>query len=300
MSRIKYLAAALCSILQIGDALSQSIETERPFQDIPFDERAAGAFTAAPEAITWYRFGNSVQKTPLSAADDRLPTDSRRPNGEPPGTRNPVTPPDTSIGKVYFTDASGNPKQCTGTLVIGDLVITAGHCVHPGNGGNFYTNIEFLPGYADGSFVGRFTAEEVTVFAGWYQSGDFAHDIAFIRVTPVPRSVHRIGLGLFKPSCRIGDYFPFIRHGYTPLLNNGERQWESGEAVSGCYQGLVYGSKRTHPGSSGSPSMARISGYVFAVHSAEDVQFPFGSYDALLTKAKLCFALRLYDASCSI
>ncbi|MCG7509202.1 trypsin-like serine peptidase [Mesorhizobium retamae] len=294
------LAIALWCILLTGNAFSQSNSGEIPFREIPFDDRIAGSFTAAPEAITWYRTGSSIQKTPLSVADDRLPTDSRRPNGEPAGVRSPVTPPDTSIGKVYFKDASGNPWQCTGTLVTGDLVVTAGHCVHPGNGGNFYSSIEFLPGYADGSFLGRFTAEEVTVFAGWYYSGDFAHDVAFIRVTQVPRSVHRVGLGLYKPTCRVGDNFLFTRHGYTPLLNNGERQWESGEAVSGCYQGLVYGSKRTHPGSSGSPSMARISGYVFGVHSAEDDEFPFGSYDALLTKAKLCFALRFYAPSCPI
>ena len=45
-------------------------------------------------------------------------------------------------GKVFFSDGAYN-YVCSGTLVqdtTGSIVWTAGHCVHPGGAGAYYTN----------------------------------------------------------------------------------------------------------------------------------------------------------------
>jgi hypothetical protein len=55
-----------------------------------------------------------------------------------------------AIGRVFATKPDGTGWSCSGTLVDSrnrSVVWTAGHCIHPGRGGAFYTNLAFAPGY---------------------------------------------------------------------------------------------------------------------------------------------------------
>jgi V8-like Glu-specific endopeptidase len=111
----------------------------------------------------------------------------------PPGATNaPVwpgsgTPPATTTGKVFFTKVvfgqDVGTYSCSGSIVNSeglDTVITAGHCVHAGPGGNWAKNWVFVPGYKDGQKpYGVWTAHHFWTLKGWSKYGDHRYDVAF-------------------------------------------------------------------------------------------------------------------------
>lgn len=57
------------------------------------------------------------------------------------------------------------------------MIMTAGHCCHPGPGGKPYTNLAFEPGYPT---TGRYIpVRRVFVAKGWVQGGAYSEDFAF-------------------------------------------------------------------------------------------------------------------------
>src|SRR5262249_27597247 len=58
------------------------------------------------------------------------------------------------VGILLFRDpATGADGYCSAAAVAPRLVLTAGHCVHRGSGGQngFYTNFMFIPAYRNGT-----------------------------------------------------------------------------------------------------------------------------------------------------
>ena len=82
------------------------------------------------------------------------------------------------VGKVFFDSPEGH-MVCSGTVIKdanhpgkSNVVWTAGHCVHAGQGGGWYRNIAFVPSYND---LGRSEAElasastsEVAPYGTWW------------------------------------------------------------------------------------------------------------------------------------
>ncbi len=60
--------------------------------------------------------------------------------------------PFTAIGKLWFTKSNGSAGTCTGSVIAPGIVVTAGHCVHSGNGANsgWSYNYRFAPAYRNG------------------------------------------------------------------------------------------------------------------------------------------------------
>jgi V8-like Glu-specific endopeptidase len=82
----------------------------------------------------------------------------------------------TAHGKVFFTDGGVN-YVCSGTALEGDVVWTAGHCVHDGPG-TYHTNFLFVPAYRDGQApYGSFPAPDLMTTDGWRLSGQFGVDV---------------------------------------------------------------------------------------------------------------------------
>lgn len=89
--------------------------------------------------------------------------------------------PQPELGKVFFT-LGGTNYVCSGTATTsgnGDVVTTAGHCLHEGPG-NFATNFAFVPAYENGGEpYGKWTAKELFTTQQWAASGDFEYDAGF-------------------------------------------------------------------------------------------------------------------------
>jgi len=75
---------------------------------------------------------------------------------------------------------------CTGWLISKDTVATAGHCVHPGGGGSFYSGLQFWAG-RDGADPrwGSCTPRAGGLFApsGWTTNADEEYDLATIKLS---------------------------------------------------------------------------------------------------------------------
>ncbi len=87
-----------------------------------------------------------------------------------------------TVGRL-FTTLRGVDYACSATVVSSpsrDLVVTAGHCLHEGSGGEFATNVSFMPGYSGGQLpYGMWIARRITVTPGWGLDGDFDYDTGF-------------------------------------------------------------------------------------------------------------------------
>jgi V8-like Glu-specific endopeptidase len=93
-----------------------------------------------------------------------------------------ATYPYRTYGKIYFQQSSGGGFfTCSGALISRSIVVTAGHCVHRGNGNNqrgigynattfFYPAINEQP---SPDYIPYGYAQEVSIFTtnGWYNNG---------------------------------------------------------------------------------------------------------------------------------
>lgn len=96
-------------------------------------------------------------------------------------------------GKVFFSrkvNGQYEDRVCSASAVNSDnksTVITAGHCVHSGSGGEFHKNWVFVPEYTIGVAPhGRFKANFMTTTTDWANYGTtprgFAADFGFVTV----------------------------------------------------------------------------------------------------------------------
>jgi V8-like Glu-specific endopeptidase len=86
-----------------------------------------------------------------------------------------------TVGKVYVSVPGGTGQCSASALNSGKrrLVITAGHCVHGGAGGAWYSNFIFVPGFRQGNEpAGRFVAGNLTTRSAWISSSNSDEDMA--------------------------------------------------------------------------------------------------------------------------
>ena len=77
------------------------------------------------------------------------------------------------VGKLFFETPQGS-FVCSAAVIDRRLVLTAGHCVHSGNGASsgFYSNFVFVPAYRDGEApFGVWLPDSVIVSGGWFNGG---------------------------------------------------------------------------------------------------------------------------------
>ncbi|MEV0154901.1 hypothetical protein AB0H57_14300 [Micromonospora sp. NPDC050686] len=95
----------------------------------------------------------------------------------------------TTVGKVFFYNpADGKNYVCSaGTVNSGSklLVMSAGHCVHGGRGGQWMQNWIFIPYYNYGAEpYGRWSAKYLTTFNAWINDSNLDRDVAYITMWP--------------------------------------------------------------------------------------------------------------------
>jgi V8-like Glu-specific endopeptidase len=96
--------------------------------------------------------------------------------------------PNVTHGKLFFQIPGVGTFVCSGTVVGSDtldVVWTAGHCVTEGDGGGFFANFLFVPGYDDGAApAGEWVGEYAVTSSQWKSSGDFRYDVAALTMAP--------------------------------------------------------------------------------------------------------------------
>ncbi|GAA4636315.1 hypothetical protein GCM10023196_085570 [Actinoallomurus vinaceus] len=91
--------------------------------------------------------------------------------------------PATTIGKLYFTDTSGEGHWCTATTIASNnrsTIWTAGHCVTDGKK-HWYSKFLFAPDYHDAEWpYGTWSGKAWAAPNGYYDGGDSMYDMAAI------------------------------------------------------------------------------------------------------------------------
>jgi len=91
--------------------------------------------------------------------------------------------PFKTMGRLFFQTASGELRACSGSVISGNIVITAGHCV--AGDGLWHTGFVFIPGYSQGlAPFGQWFGERSAVPSGWLISHDVSLDVGMIRMAP--------------------------------------------------------------------------------------------------------------------
>jgi V8-like Glu-specific endopeptidase len=109
------------------------------------------------------------------------------PAGTTPSAHNPVLAA-PRVGALFTRDASGN-HFCTASVVASpghDLLMTAAHCIHGGEGHGYNTDIVFIPDYVDGAMpYGVWTPRKLLVAPQWASSSDPDFDVGFVVLQPL-------------------------------------------------------------------------------------------------------------------
>lgn len=91
------------------------------------------------------------------------------------------------VGALFSTDGSGlGDHFCSASVVDSptmDIVLTAAHCIHSGAGGDYRTDIVFVPGYHDGQApYGIWVPSKLVVDPEWIADSDDDVDFGFLVV----------------------------------------------------------------------------------------------------------------------
>lgn len=187
-----------------------------------------------------------------------------------------LTYPQSAVGKLFFRKPDGLTYVCSASAIKPGVIVTAGHCVHSGNGAQtgWYNSWTYVPGYRvigtsprallEGRPFGTWTGPvHVRTTSDWYIGGGGVPNLRDIAVIVYPKDQYGYFVGQYTGW--LGYQYPaFIgRHvsvvGYPVNLDGGGLAHRV-EALAGSYGSVnngVYGSDMTG-GSSGGPIVLNL------------------------------------------
>ncbi|MFF2661084.1 trypsin-like serine peptidase [Kitasatospora sp. NPDC058032] len=79
-------------------------------------------------------------------------------------------------GRLFFSTGDGGYSSCTASAIVSNnknSIWTAGHCIHGGKNGGFYSNFVFAPGYDETAPWGYWPLQKGIVSSAWANDSDF-------------------------------------------------------------------------------------------------------------------------------
>lgn len=170
------------------------------------------------------------------------------------------TYPYLAVGRLDFETPEGS-AHCSAAVIAKRLVLTAGHCVHNGQGNdpdNFFSDFLFTPAFRSGSApVGVWEWFSVTVSGGWVNSGgELPASDDYAILVMADRAGKKIGSVTGNFGTQTGKISPndLTLIGYPANLDEGEimHQVFAGQSEDFPKNTAIYGSDMGG-GSSGGP-----------------------------------------------
>jgi V8-like Glu-specific endopeptidase len=165
--------------------------------------------------------------------------------------------PYTTVGRLYFTK-SGSDYYCSAAVIGKRVLVTAGHCIHNGNGAQsgFFDNWKFVPALRDGSAPFKtWNWSYVTVTNTWYTSGGSIPNAADYGMIEVQDNGTRVGDMTGSLGFQTLSLMPNHAHilGYSSNFDSGQKmhQVTAQSAATASPNNVEYGSDMLD-GSSGS------------------------------------------------
>jgi V8-like Glu-specific endopeptidase len=185
-----------------------------------------------------------------------------------------------AVGKVYFSTPWGGSSCSASTVASGKrrLVVSAGHCVHSGAGGVWYSNWMFVPQYRSGNRPwGSFVAQNLTTRTAWITSSSYSEDMSIA----IMNNGGNWGLKVVDTVGGHGlrwnwGYGPFMTAlGYPQNLGGGEIQWYCQSGTWHAHDEVIRMTCPMTYGSSGGPWLQEYNdangyGYINSVVSHGD------------------------------
>jgi V8-like Glu-specific endopeptidase len=136
--------------------------------------------------------------------------------------------PYRKVGLLQFS-VPGSTATCTAAVIHYNVILTAGHCVHSGNGNvsGYYANFQFIPAFRDGFAPYRvWEAEWINTTPEWFFGGGKAPNPAdFAVIVLKEQSGSRVGdvVGKFgwQTNSLAGNHVTML--GYPASLDGGNR-----------------------------------------------------------------------------
>ncbi len=141
-----------------------------------------------------------------------------------------------TVGKLFFTQYGVN-YVCSGAVVWDNVVWTAGHCLHAGDGSGdgWSYNVKFVPAYRNGAEpYGTWKALTLWTWPDWYYSSDLRYDLGAIVIKPKSGVDIGVTVGWLGFATGMGLPQHFTQYGYPAASPfDGQVLWTVNSSSSG-------------------------------------------------------------------